>query len=106
MNDDEDSDYHPHKSSRGRLIKMWKRVAKLLIMFWKSWREDYIQSLRECTHMSLKSGRINTTFQAQVGDVVVIEELLLRCCWRIAKITIRFELLKFRRYIFQKLLLA
>ena len=82
---------------------MWKKGAKLLIMFWKSWRENYIQSLRECTHMSLKSGRIYTTFQAQVGDFVVIEETLLRCCWRIAKITVRFKLLKLRSNIFQKL---
>ena len=87
MDDDDDEDYLPHKSSANTLLKMWKKGQKLLNQFWKVWQNEYLLSLRERFQSKLKSGRVQSRFEPNVGDVVIIKEDIPRSCWKFGKIT-------------------
>ncbi|VDI59007.1 Hypothetical predicted protein [Mytilus galloprovincialis] len=55
-------------------------------MFWKTWRDEYLLSLRERTANKLRSGRIQSKTPAKVGDIVLIKENLPRGSWKIGRI--------------------
>jgi hypothetical protein len=44
-----DPDYEPFESSTSKLLRIWKQGQYLLDAFWKSWKNEYLLSLRERT---------------------------------------------------------
>ena len=53
----DDQDYNPEMSSAERLLRKWNKGLKILNQFWKSWRDDYLLSLRERTQVKMKESR-------------------------------------------------
>ena len=53
--DANDKDHRPYESTTERLLETWKK-GKLLNVFWKLWRDEYLLSLREQTKNALKAG--------------------------------------------------
>ena len=84
--DNKDVDYNPYDSTAERLLQTWKKGQNLLKMFWRIWRNEYLLSLRERTQRKLKSGRIQSHFTPNIGDVVLVKDDLPRGCWRIGKV--------------------
>ena len=82
---DDDEDY-TCKTTSNHLLKVWKKGQKLLDQFWKSWRDDYLASIRERMQYSLRSPRILSPFQAKIGDVVLIKDNVPRGCWKTGRI--------------------
>ncbi|XP_061176062.1 uncharacterized protein LOC133185013 [Saccostrea echinata] len=81
-----DPDYVPHASSVNTLLAIWKKGQRLLDTFWKTWRDEYLLSLRERTSYKLKGKRIQHNRPVKIGDVVLIKEDLPRGSWKIGKI--------------------
>ncbi|CAG2200118.1 unnamed protein product [Mytilus edulis] len=84
--DSTDPEYLPQISSAKQLLLTWKKGQKHLNMFWKTWRDEYLLSLRERTANKLRSGRIQSKTPAKVGDIVSIKENLPRGSWKIGRI--------------------
>ncbi|CAG2200066.1 unnamed protein product [Mytilus edulis] len=84
--DSTDPEYLPQISSAKKLLLTWKKGQKHLNMFWKTWRDEYLLSLRERTANKLRSGRIQSKTPAKVGDIVLIKENLPRGSWKIGRI--------------------
>lgn len=91
--DTDDTDYNPETSSADRLLATWKKGLKHLSSFWKIWRDDYLLSLRERQQIKLKEPRAQSPFTANVGDVILIKDDLIRGSWRLGRIQ---ELIKSR----------
>ena len=72
--DNNEMDYNPHESTAGRLLQTWKKGQRLLNMFWKIWRDEYLLSLRERTQSMLKSRRVQSNISPSVGDIVLIKD--------------------------------
>lgn len=84
--DTNDSDYRPYESTTERLLETWKKGQKLLNVFWKLWRDEYLLSLRERTKNALKARHNQSHFSPGVGDVVLVKEDIPRGCWRLGKV--------------------
>ena len=84
--DQDDPDFNPYESSTDRLLFIWKKRQKLLNVFWKIWRDEYLLSLREQRKSVLKSGRIISDTSPNIGDVVLLKDDVPRCCWNMGKI--------------------
>ena len=82
----DDQDYNPEMSSAERLLRKWNKGLKILNQFWKSWRDDYLLSLRERTQVKMKESRSKSKFLPSLGDVVLIKDDLPRGKWRIGKL--------------------
>ena len=91
--DTNDTDYNPEFSSADTLLVTWKKGLKLLSSFWKIWRDEYLLSLRERQQIELKQPRVQSSFTANMGDVVLIKDGLPRGSWRLGRIQ---ELIKSR----------
>lgn len=70
---------HPNVSSSEMLLSLWREGQRLLNVFWKPWREEYLLSLRKRTQTHLKGGRIQSSSIPQVGDVVLGKEDVSGC---------------------------
>ena len=88
-----DQDYNTEMSSAEKLLLSWKKGLKSLNQFWKTWRNDYLLSLRERTQVKMKESSIKSNFSPSIGDVVLIKGDLPRGKWRKGKI---HELIKGR----------
>ena len=86
MEYESDVDYNPYESTAERLLQTWKKRQKILNMFWKMWCDDYMLSLRERTQNTLKSGRVQSHFPPNIGDVVLLKENIPRGCWKLGKV--------------------
>ena len=84
--DANDEDYQPYESTSERLLETWKKGQKLLNVFWKFWRDEYLLSLRERTKCELKSKRKQSHFSPGEGDVVLVKEDIPRGSWRLGKV--------------------
>ena len=84
--EDDYLDYSPYESTAEQLLNIWKKGQKLLNMFWKIWRDEYLLSLRERTQSTLKFRRIQSHFSPSVDDVVLIKDDIPRGCWRVGKV--------------------
>ena len=91
--DTNDTDYKPEFSSADTLLVTWKKGLKHLSSFWKIWRDEYLLSLRERQQIKLKQPRVQSSFTANIGDVVLIKDDLPRGSWRLGRIQ---ELIKSR----------
>ena len=58
--DNNDMDYNPYESSAERLLQTWKKGQRLLNVFWKIWRDEYLLSLRERAQSKLKTRRVQS----------------------------------------------
>ena len=65
---------------------LWKKGQKLLNMFWRTWPDGWLLSLHEITQRTLKSGRIQSAFRPNVGDVVLVKEAIPHGRLRIRKV--------------------
>ena len=81
-----DPDFHVQLSSHEKLLDNWKRGQSHLNRFWEIWSNEYLLSLRERTQHHVKAGRIQSTFSAHVGDVVLLRDNLPRGVWKLGKI--------------------
>ena len=79
-------EYTPYKTTSTKLLGVWKKGQKLLDKFWKTWREDYLLSLRERTQSKLKCHRIQSAQSPSEGDIVLVKDEIPRGCWKIAKV--------------------
>lgn len=70
----EDKDFQPAESTTEKLLQMWKKGQRLLDMFWKSWKHEYLTSLRERTQTCLKTGRLHSEFLPKINDVVIVKD--------------------------------
>lgn len=84
--DNNDTDYSPYESTAERLLQTWKKGQKLLNLFWKVWRDEYLLSLRERTQSVLKSRRIQSHFSPNVDEFVLIKDDIPRGCWRVGRV--------------------
>ena len=91
--DTNDTDYNLEFSSADTLLVTWKKGLKHLSSFWKIWRDEYLLSLRERQQIELKQPRVQSSFTANMGDVVLIKDDLPRGSWRLGRIQ---ELIKSR----------
>ena len=82
----EDPEYLTYISSAEMLLQRWKKGQRHLDTFWKSWRDDYLLSLRERTAYKLKEGRIQHRMEPQVGDVILIKDDLPRGSWKVGRL--------------------
>ncbi|XP_053403034.1 uncharacterized protein LOC128558208 [Mercenaria mercenaria] len=82
-----DSDYLPVESTEEKLIELWKNGQRLLDIFWKVWKHEYLLSLRERTQTVLKTGRIQANYQPKTGDIVLIKDDTSRGNWKFGKVT-------------------
>lgn len=89
--DDEDPNYTLCDTSAEKLLKIWKKGQKLLNSFWKLWRDEYLLSLRERMQTQLKMGRIQSSSDPTVGDIVVIKDDTSRGSWKMGKIVDLFK---------------
>ena len=81
-----DENYNPYESSAEKILNLWHKGQKLLNNFWQIWRDEYLLSLRERTQNKIKCGRIQSGYEPNTGDVVLIKEDVPRGSWRLGKI--------------------
>lgn len=84
--DNNDTDYSPYESTAERLLQTWKKGQKLLNLFWKVWRDEYLLSLRERTQSVLKSRQIQSHFSPNIDNIVLIKDDIPRGCWRVGTV--------------------
>ncbi|XP_053381697.1 uncharacterized protein LOC128549195 [Mercenaria mercenaria] len=84
--DEDDPDFNVKENSSDKLLKMWKKGEKLLNVFWKIWREEYLSSLRERSRINIRSPRIQAKNAPKLGYVVLIKDDLPRGQWKLARI--------------------
>ena len=84
--DNNDTDYIPYESTAERLLQTWKKGQRLVNMFWKIWRDEYLLCLRERTQSMLKSKRVQSNFAPSVDDIVLLKEDVPRSSWKFGKI--------------------
>jgi hypothetical protein len=84
--DNNDDDCVPFENSETETLKLWKKRHKLLNLFWRIWRNDFLLSLRERTQSRLKERSLQSSITQCVGDVVKIKDDLPRGCWKCGKI--------------------
>ena len=75
----------PNSTSKN-LIELWKKGQKHLDSFWKIWKSQYLLSLRERFKMELKSPRVQAKEVPKIGDIVLVQDVLARGMWKLAKI--------------------
>ncbi|MCP9257853.1 Integrase core domain containing protein [Dirofilaria immitis] len=75
---DEDEFIPRELTTYNKLIKYWSKTLETLDVFWKIWKDEYLNSLRERTQTEHKSPR---------GEVVLVNEPHIpRGMWKLAKI--------------------
>jgi len=85
-NTEMDTDYNPYESSAQRLLDTWKKGQTILNSFWRLWRDGYLLSLRERTQVKLKTGRIQSQYTPNIGDVVLVKDDVPRGSWTLGRI--------------------
>ena len=80
-------EYVPEETSADVLVKIWKKGQSRLNEFWKSWSNQYLQSLRERHTLLMKSIKGEVPRNPCIGEVVIIkDEDIPRGRWKIARV--------------------
>ena len=86
-NDHSDPEFQVVKNSATKLIEHWKKGPKHLDIFWKSWRDEYLLSLRERNPLVHRQPRSHSEKEPTEGSIVIVkDDNLPRSNWRIGKI--------------------
>ena len=84
----DDPDYSPDISSRDHILQWWRASQVLLERFWKCWRTEYLQLLRERANPDHRQPKTSLSGQPQVGEIVIVKsEGIPRGQWHIGKVT-------------------
>jgi hypothetical protein len=84
---DSDDDYIPIESTKDNLLKLWKKGQRLLDIFWKTWKDEYLLSLRERYQNTFKNHPGQMQFKPKIGDIVLVKDDTSRGNWKFGKIT-------------------
>jgi len=84
---DGDPEYVQRLRPEQKLLLTWRRNQEVLNAFWKIWRNQYLQELRERSRAILKTAKPSVDLSPTVGTVVLIaEEHQPRGKWRLGKL--------------------
>ena len=87
IDDHSDHEFQVNKDSAAKLVEHWKKGQKRLDIFWKSWRDEYLLSLRERTPLVHRQPRSLSEKEPTVGSIIIVrDDNLPRSNWRIGKI--------------------
>ena len=67
-------DYKEIYDSANKLLTYRKQDQRILEVFWKTWYDEYLLSLRERFVKGHKGPRLQTTTEPRIGEVVVISD--------------------------------
>ena len=82
----DDPEYQPTlPTTANTLLDGWKKGQARLNVLWRSWRDEYLLSLREIG-TRLRQPRSTVPVQPSVGDVVLIKDDLPRGCWKLGRV--------------------
>jgi hypothetical protein len=85
--DHSDEDYNPEMSAPDKILSTWKKGQKYLEQFWTLWSQEYLLSLRERYHATVKASRSASDVTPNIGHVVLLKEQgLPRGTWKLARI--------------------
>ena len=87
-----DPNYNPCETFAEKLLAIWKKGQKVLNLFLKLWRDEYLLSLRERLQTHLKMRRIQSPSEPTIGDIVLIKDETSRGCWKIGKVEHLFKI--------------
>ncbi len=79
-----DPDPNFNADSADVLLLKWKRTQHCLNQFWKSWRNEYLTSIRERNPYRKQRGACSA--EPKSGDVVLVKDNLPRGKWKLGKI--------------------
>ena len=83
----DDPEFWVVKDSATSLIEYWKKWQKHLNTFWKSWRDEYLLSLREITLLEHRQPRLHSKKEPSEGSIIIVkDDNIPRSNWRIGKI--------------------
>ncbi|VDM94746.1 unnamed protein product, partial [Onchocerca ochengi] len=87
-NNDNQEEFIPHRlNNKEKLIRHWLNTLKVLDIFWETWKNEYLTSLRERTqrqHISLRN--VETRIPREKEIVLVNEPDIPRGMWKLARI--------------------
>ena len=83
---EQDRDFLDRMSSSTKLLETWRKGQKHLDIFWKLWFNEYVLSLRERTHKTLKVLRIQSAVHPSKGDIVLLKDNLPRGSLKLGKV--------------------
>ena len=81
----DDPDYEP-TSKREDLLDFWRLGERKLDQFWKTWRTQYLQELRETHRVHFKPGRSSVHRDARIGELCFIKDTTPRVSWKMCKV--------------------
>ena len=84
--DDADPEFLNQMSSAGQLLNIWRTGQKRLDGFWKSWKNDYLASLRERQQSELKQFA-HSSAQPELGSICLVKDDGPRGMWKLARIS-------------------
>ncbi|VDK82638.1 unnamed protein product, partial [Onchocerca ochengi] len=86
--ENDEEEYTPYAlKTKDKLIKHWTSTLKTLDIFWKLWRKDYLESLRERLQKEMHSPRLTEERLPQVNEtVLLVEPYVPRGIWNLARI--------------------
>uniref|UniRef100_A0A8R1XYB1 Integrase catalytic domain-containing protein n=1 Tax=Onchocerca volvulus TaxID=6282 RepID=A0A8R1XYB1_ONCVO len=88
INDDDQEEFIPHRlNNKEKLIRHWLNTLKVLDIFWETWKNEYLTSLRERTQRQHISPRnVETRIPREKEIVLVNEPDIPRGMWKLARI--------------------
>lgn len=82
----EDKDEHPFEN-QATLIERWRSQTTIQEKFWRRWKTEYLQLLRERQQHTHKGPHARTNHQPRIGEIVIIEQKKTpRGCWPLGTI--------------------
>ena len=86
QDDMNDVEFELKMNTSSALLEAWKRGQRHLNQFWKVWRDQYLQSLRERTQVHHRKPRVHIHRTPQTGEAVLLKDNVPRGSWKLARI--------------------